>query len=112
MRVNAMKRLLLTSIASLLLATGAAHAYPPRYYNCGKAFVKIQVGKGTAPSGRRVVPATWTIQENWKKEDAENLPPIGSLNFKCTKDEKCWFNGEFCRHMSDEEGKKEFPDAD
>jgi hypothetical protein len=41
-----------------------------------------------------------------------NLPEIGSLNFKCTKDEKCWFNGKFCRKMSDEEGQKEFPDAD
>jgi hypothetical protein len=88
-------RHLLIGIAALLLATGAAHAYPARYYDCGKAFVKIQTGKGTAPSGRRVFPTTWTIQENWEKEDAENLPPIDSLNFRCTKDDKCWLNGKF-----------------
>jgi hypothetical protein len=107
-----MKKLLLTGIAALFLATGAAHAYPPRYYNCGKAFVKIQTAHGTAPSGLRVFPTTWTIQENWEKEDREKLPPIGSLNFRCNKDDKCSFNGKVCRHMSDEEGKKEFPDAD
>jgi len=56
-----MKELLLAGVAALFLATGAAHAYPPRYYDCGKAFVKIQTGKGTAPSGRRVFPTTWTI---------------------------------------------------
>jgi hypothetical protein len=107
-----MKELLLAGVAALFLATAAAHAYPPRYYDCGKAFVKIQTGKGTAPSGRRVFPTTWTIQENWEKEDAENLPPIGSLNFRCTKDDKCWLNGKFCRKMSDEEGQKEFPDEE
>jgi hypothetical protein len=64
---------------SLVLATGAAHAYPPRYYDCGKAFVKIQTDKGSAPSGRRVFPTTWIIQENWEKEDRENLRPITSL---------------------------------
>jgi hypothetical protein len=41
-----MKKILLTSVAALFLATGAAHAYPPRYYDCGKAFVRIQTGKG------------------------------------------------------------------
>src|SRR5689334_9644128 len=60
--------LLLASVAALLLATGAAHAYPPRYYDCGKAFVKIQTDEGSAPSGRRVFPTTWIIQENWEKE--------------------------------------------
>jgi hypothetical protein len=84
-------RVEMRSIRHLLICVAAAHAYPPRYYDCGKAFVKIQSGKGTAPSGRRVFPTTWTIQENWEKEDAENLPPIGSLNFRCTKDDKCWF---------------------
>jgi hypothetical protein len=43
-----MKELLLAGVAALFLATAAAHAYPPRYYDCGKAFVKIQTGKGTA----------------------------------------------------------------
>jgi hypothetical protein len=37
---------------------GTAQAYPPRYYDCGRAFVRIQTGKGTAPSG--VFPTTWT----------------------------------------------------
>jgi hypothetical protein len=59
-----MKKLFLTGIAALLLTTGTTHAYPPRYYDCGKAFVKIQTGKGTAPSGNRVFPTTWTIAEN------------------------------------------------
>ena len=81
---------LLTGIAALFLATGTAHAYPPRYYNCGKAFLKVQSGKGTAPSGRRVFPLTWTLQENWEKEDRENLVTLDylSINFRCTKDEK------------------------
>src|SRR5262249_35063382 len=82
-----MKKALLTGIATLFLATGAAHAYPPRYYDCGKAFVKIQTGKGTAPSARRVFPTTWIIQENWEKEDAENLPSINSLSFRCKSDQ-------------------------
>jgi hypothetical protein len=74
--MRSVRRLLMVSIAVLLLATGTAHAYPPRYYDCGKAFVKIQTGKGTAPSGRRVFPTTWVIQENWERQDAKNLPPI------------------------------------
>jgi hypothetical protein len=115
--METMKRLFLTSVAALFLATGTAHAYPPRYYDCGKAFVKIQAGKGTAPSGRRVFPTTWVIQENWEKQDAKNLPRIGSLNLRCIQDtgewsDKCWLNGKFCRKMSDEEGQKEFPDED
>jgi hypothetical protein len=88
-----------------------------RYYDCGKAFVKIQTGKGTAPSGRRVFPTTWVIQEHWERQDAKHLPPIGSLNLRCIQDpgewsDKCWLNGKFCRKMSDEEGQKEFPDED
>src|SRR5947209_3775787 len=105
-----MKKLFLTGVTALFLATGAAHAYPPRYYDCGRAFLKVQAGKGTAPSGRRVFPRTFTIQENWEKEDRENLPELGSLVLRCTKFEKCWFNDKLCRKMSDEEGKKEFPD--
>jgi hypothetical protein len=105
-----MKQILL--IAALLLTTGAAHAYPARYYDCGKAFVKEQMAHGTAPSGRRVFPMTWTIRENWEREDAENLPPIGSLNFKSNKDDKFRLNGKLCREMSDEEGRKEFGDDD
>jgi len=35
--VTAMKKTLLTGITALFLATGTAHAYPPRYYDCGKA---------------------------------------------------------------------------
>jgi hypothetical protein len=62
------QKLLLAGIAALFLAAGTAHAYPPRYYDCGKAFVKIQTGKGTAPSGRRVFPTTWIIQENWERK--------------------------------------------
>jgi len=61
-----MKKLFLTSIAALFLATGTAHAYPAHYYDCGIVFLKIQTGKGTAPSGRRVFPTEWTIVENWK----------------------------------------------
>ena len=105
-------RPLLSGIAALFLATGAAHAYPPRYYNCDRAFVKIQAGKGTAPSGRRMFPRTFTIQENAEMEDRKNLPELGSFNFKCTKFEQCWFNGKFCRKMSNEEGQKEFGDED
>jgi hypothetical protein len=59
-------------IAALFLATGAAHAYPPRYFNCGKAFVKIQTFHGSAAHGR-VFPTVWTISENWEKEDRENF---------------------------------------
>jgi hypothetical protein len=107
-----MKKTLLTGIAALFLATGTAHAYPPRYYNCGKAFVKIQTFHGSAAHGR-VFPTVWrTISENWEKEDRENLRPITSLNFRCTKEDKCWLNGKFCHQMSNEEGKKEFPDED
>jgi hypothetical protein len=109
-----MKKLLLTGITALFLATGTAHAYPPRYYDCGKAFVKIQTGKGSA-SHRRVFPTTWIIQENWEKtQNQEKEAPIGSLNFRCTygEKEKCWLNNKFCHKMSDEEGKKEFPDED
>jgi len=109
-------KVFLTGIAVLFL-TGTAHAYPPRYYDCGKAFVKIQMFHGSAPH-RRVFPMMWTISENWEKEDRENLPPISSLNFKCInqganylpKDEKCWLNRKVSRRMSDEEGKKEFPE--
>jgi hypothetical protein len=107
-----MKKPLLTGIAALFLATGTAHAYPPRYYDCNKAFVKIQTFHGSAAHGR-VFPTVWTISENWES----GLPPIDSLNFRCAKDDgkgprrqdKCWLNGKFCRKMSDEEGQKEFP---
>ena len=90
-----MKKVLLASVAALFLATGTAHTYPPRYFNCGKAFVKIQTFHGSAAHGR-VFPTVWTISENWEKEDRENLRPITSLNFRCTKEEKCWLNGKFC----------------
>ena len=43
-----MKKLLLSGVAVPFLATGTAYAYPPRYYNCGKAFVKIQTFHGSA----------------------------------------------------------------
>jgi len=106
-----MKKALLIGIAALFLATGTAHAYPPRYYDCGKAFVKIQTGAGSTPHGR-VFPTTCTISENWHREDYD----IGSLNFRCTVgykgDQKCWLNGKFCRKMSDEKGKEEFGDED
>src|SRR5262245_14948172 len=101
-----MNRVFIAGVA-LLLATGTAHAYPPRYYDCGKAFVKSQTAHGSAPHGR-VFPTTWTISENWHRKDYE----IGSLNFRCTIDDKCWLNGKFCRKMSDEKGKEEFGDED
>ena len=112
-----MKKVLLAGVAALLLATGAAHAYPARYYDCGGALVRIQTHKGTIASGERVFPTTWVIQEKWERQDAKNLPPIGSLNLRCTQDpsewsDKCWLNGKFCRKMSDEEGQKEFSDED
>jgi len=44
--------------------------------------------------------------------EGRGSPPIGSLNFRCTKDDKCWLNGKFCRKMSDEEGQKEFLDEE
>jgi hypothetical protein len=108
-------RTLVGLVLALTISRGTAHAYPPRYYDCGNAFVKIQTDHGTAPSGRRVFPTTWTIQENWEKEDRQNLRPITSLNFKCKTtgeegEDKCWLNGKFCRKMSDEEGQKEFSD--
>jgi hypothetical protein len=52
-KVPAMKAEIIAGCVALLLATGRAHAYPPRYYDCGKAFVKIQTGKGAAPSFQR-----------------------------------------------------------
>src|SRR6516164_4323050 len=109
-----MKKTFLASIAVLFLATGTAHAYPPRYYDCGKAFVKIQTFHGSAPH-RRVFPTTWTIQENWEKEDAENVPEISSLNLSWKgatekSEETLRLNGKPCRKMSDEQGKKEFFD--
>lgn len=42
-----MRILFLTSIAALLLATGATHAYPPRYYDCGKDTEPWPPHKGT-----------------------------------------------------------------
>jgi hypothetical protein len=113
-----MKRLLVTGVAVLFLATGTAHAYHAEYYDCGKAFVKIETASGSTPRGR-VFPRTWTILENWEREDAKNLDPIDTLNLKCVPDEgpgsrndRCRLNGKFCRRMSDEEGKKEFHDED
>jgi hypothetical protein len=113
-----MKRLFLTGIAALFLATGTAHAYPARYYDCGRAFVKIQTFHGSAPS-RRVFPTVWTISE---KGDGKHPDDLGdrALNFRCAKPsmvtqgdkDKCWLNGKFCRKMSDKEGQKEFSDDD
>jgi hypothetical protein len=108
-----MKRLLIAGIAALFLATGAAHAYPANYYDSGIVFLKIQMGKGRAPSGRRVFPTEWTIVENWKVTqdhdgDAKEVP----LNLRCPANGNCRFNGKLCRKMSDEEGKKEFPEED
>jgi hypothetical protein len=117
-----MKKQFLTGIAALFLATGTAHAYPPRYYDCGKVFLKIQTGAGTAhPSGRRVFPTTWTVAENTRltqdRDDAKNVLP---LSLKCIEnkalegkwDDKCSYNGKLCRKMSDEKGKEEFGDED
>ena len=90
---DTMTRFFIASVAALsVLNASAAHAYPPRYYNCGKAFVKIQTFHGSAAHGR-VFPTVWTISENWEKEDREKLSPISSLNFRCSKDDKCWLNG-------------------
>ena len=108
-----MKALFLAGVAALFLATGTAHAYPPRYYDCGKAFVKIEMGAGSTARGR-IFPKTWTIQENWEREVAKNLNPINSVNFRCTRDDngddKCWLNGKFCHEMSAEKGKEQFGD--
>jgi hypothetical protein len=41
-------------IAALFLATGEALAYPPNYYDCGYAFLKTLMSKGSAASGNRV----------------------------------------------------------
>jgi hypothetical protein len=75
-------------------------------------FLRCRLARGPLPSGRRVFPRPFTIQENWEKEDRENLPELGSLILRCTKFEKCWFNDKLCRKMSDEEGKKELLDED
>jgi len=91
-------------IAALFLATGTAHAYPPRYYDCDEAFLKIQVQAGTL-KGERVFPATWTIREKPEKY-RDNRP----LNFRCNVDEKCWLNHKFCRSISEEKGHQEFRD--
>jgi hypothetical protein len=77
-----MKKTLLIGIAALFLATEAAHAYPPEYFDCGKAFVTIETAHGSGKNGR-VFPRTWTIQENWEREDAKRLNVIESVNLKC-----------------------------
>jgi hypothetical protein len=82
-----------------------------RGYTMVKPRTNYSTFHGSAAHGR-VFPTVWTISENWEKEDREKLSPISSLNFRCTKDDKCWLNGKFCRKMSDEEGQKEFPDED
>jgi hypothetical protein len=114
-----MKKPLSIAIAALFLATGTAHAYPARYYDCGKAFVKIQTGKGSA-SHARVFPTSWIISENWEKTQnrEKGAAPLVAINLRCTQaavgewNDKCWLNGKVCHKMSDEEGKKEFPDED
>jgi hypothetical protein len=115
-----MKKTLLTGIAALFLATGTAHAYPPRYYDCGKAFLKIQTGAGSIAGSHRVFPTYWNIAENYKvtqNPDRKRPIELHSINLKCAQvkdewDDKCTLNGKFCRRMSDEEGKKEFHDED
>ena len=133
-----MKRLFLTSIAALLLATGTAHAYPPRYYNCGAVFLRIQTGAGSVPGddgtySYRVFPTEWKIMENYKvtQPDTDDKHALAkakaawgknfpSLNLKCTDTgkgnnelrDKCYFNGKLCRKMSDEQWKQEFGGED
>jgi len=114
------KRVLLTSIAALLLATRTAQAYPTRYYDCGKAFLKIQTGAGSIPGSHRVFPTYWNIAENYKvtqNPDRKRPIELRSINLRCAqvKDEwgdKCTLNGKLCRKMSDEKGKEEFGDED
>jgi hypothetical protein len=116
-----MKALFLTTIAALFLATGTANAYPPRYYDCGKAFVKIQTGAGSIPGSHRVFPTTWTVAENYEvtqnPDRTRDATELRSINLRCiqVKDkwiDKCSLNGKLCRKMSDEEGRKEFGDED
>jgi hypothetical protein len=107
-------------IAALFLATGEALAYPPNYYDCGYAFLKTLMSKGSAASGNRVFPMTWTIQDNWEKQDRKNLESLSrrALNFTCSKADdsgrhgsvKCWLNGKLCRPISDEKGREVFSD--
>ena len=104
-----MKKTLLTGIAVLSLATGAAYAYPPEYYDCGKAFITIVTNHGSAKHGR-VFPRTWTIQENWEREDAKGLKPIDSISLKCNglgmvlslQSAKCSLNGKLCRRINED----------
>jgi hypothetical protein len=129
-----MKKLFLPSIAALLLATGTAHAYAPRYYDCGSVFLRIQTGAGSVRSSDgtyryRVFPTEWKIIENWKvtqpDEGDKNAVAktkkednLSRLNLKCMDTgnldlrDKCRFNGKLCRKMSDEQWKEEFGDED
>jgi hypothetical protein len=134
-------RAIAVAISALLLATAAAHAYPPRYYNCGPVFLRIQTGAGSVHDAngnftKRVFPTEWKIIENWKvtdpnTDDKDALAkaarawgaPGEKLNLKCTDTgegsyapnsvrDKCRFNGKVCRKMSDEQWKQEFGDED
>ena len=136
-----MKKTLLTGIAALFLATGTAHAYPPRYYDCGAVFLRIQTGAGSVRGdgdndgthSYRVFPTEWRIIENYKvtqpgtdhkhalaKAKIAWGKNLSSLNLKCTDTgkgnnelrDKCYFNGKLCRKMSDEQWKQEFRGED
>jgi hypothetical protein len=131
-----MKKTLLTIIAALFLATGTAHAYPPRYYDCGAVFLRIQTGAGSVHNddgtySYRVFPTEWKIIENYKvtQPDTDDKHALAkanaawgknpsSLNLKCTDTgnsdlrDKCRFNGKLCRKMSDEQWKQEFRGED
>ena len=104
-----MKRLFLTGVAALFLATGTAHAlYPSTFLECGKTFVRIDHDKGTAPDGTRVFPRTWNIMEDAPR--GARMTELGSFKFACNVKDQCWFNGKACRRMGNDEWHKFFPD--
>jgi hypothetical protein len=69
-----MKKLLLASVAALLMATSAAHAFPS-YKKCGEVFVRARIGGHSGADGNRY----WTWEWYFEKK-----PPF---NFKCNNKE-------------------------
>jgi hypothetical protein len=81
-------RHIVTSIAALFLATGAAHARCCEWSKCGKVFVEDQVVKhGPRPSTSNVL--------------VENPPR--NFTYRCNGKGECWLNGKLCRTITDKE---------
>jgi|SRR5262249_30207959 len=83
-----MKKLFLSVIAALFLATGAAHARCCEWSKCGKYFVEYQVVKHGA------------------KPRTSNMlfeSPPRQFTFKCNRQGDCWLNGKLCRGITDKE---------